>query len=95
MTKRIALTAEYFYVLPDQGLPEGRQNCLSAGIDIETGGHVFQLHFTNSQGMFERAYIAETTNDFFKGDVVYGFNISRVFTLYDPKKKARERMGKG
>ena len=42
--------------------------------------------------MFERAVIAETDGDFFNGDIHYGFNISRVFTLHDPKKKAREKL---
>lgn len=92
LTRRLAFNAEYFYVLPDQGPREGFKNSLSMGFDIETGGHVFQLHFTNSTGMFERAVITETSGDFFKGDIHYGFNISRVFTIHDPKKKARERV---
>lgn len=90
LTKRLAFNAEYFYVLPDQGPRDQFQNSLSMGFDIETGGHVFQLHFTNSPGMFERAYIAETTGDFFKGDIMFGFNISRVFTIHDPKKKEKK-----
>jgi hypothetical protein len=85
LTKRIALNAEYFYVLPDQ-IPDIYHNSLSLGFDIETGGHVFQLHFTNSTGMFERAFITETTGDWGKGDIRYGFNISRVFTLHTPRK---------
>jgi len=92
LTKRVALNSEYFYVLPNQGDRSAFQNSLSMGFDIETGGHVFQLHFTNSTGMFERAVIAETGGDFFNGDIHYGFNISRVFTLHDPKKKAREKL---
>lgn len=92
LTRRLAFNAEYFYVLPDQGPRSAYQNSLSMGFDIETGGHVFQLHFTNSTGMFERAFITETTEDFFKGNIHYGFNISRVFTLHDPKKKLKERM---
>ena len=92
LTRRLAFNAEYFFVLPDQG-PRGQfQNSVSMGFDIETGGHVFQLHFTNSTGMFERAVITETTGKFLKGDIHYGFNISRVFTLHDPKKKAREKL---
>lgn len=87
LTKRIALNAEYFYVLPDQ-LPEIYRNSLSLGFDIETGGHVFQLHFTNSTGMFERGFITETTGDWGNGDIHFGFNISRVFTVHKPKKKA-------
>ena len=92
--RRLAINAEYFYVLPDQGPRDAYNNSLSVGFDIETGGHVFQLHFTNSTGMFERAFITETSGDFFDGQIHYGFNISRVFTLYDPKKKLRERKRK-
>jgi len=54
---------------------------LAIGFDIETGGHIFQLHFTNSTGMTEKTFITETTGDFFKGDIHFGFNISRVFTI--------------
>lgn len=88
LTKRIALNAEYFHVLPDQ-LPTERTNSLSLGFDIETGGHVFQLHFTNSTGMFERAFITENTGSWGKGDIRYGFNISRVFTVHVPKRPAK------
>ncbi len=91
VSKRVALTAEYFYVLPDQGPRENFRNSLALGVDIQTGGHVFQLQFTNSTGMFERAFITETSGDFFQGDIHFGFNISRVFTVYDPKAKARRR----
>jgi hypothetical protein len=95
LTKRLAFNAEYFYVLPDQGPRDIYTNSLSMGFDIETGGHVFQLHFTNSPGMFERSYITETTGDFFKGDIMFGFNISRVFTIHDPKRNARKAEGSG
>ena len=48
---------------------------------FETHGHVFQLHFTNSTSMIEKGYITETVGDWTNGDVHFGFNISRVFTL--------------
>jgi hypothetical protein len=54
---------------------------LSIGFDIETGGHVFQLIFTNSLAMIEKGFIGETTGSWGKGDIHFGFNISRVFTL--------------
>ena len=92
LTRRIALNGECFYILPNQGWRSDFQSSVAFGFDIETGGHVFQLHFTNSSGMFERAYITETSENFFKGQIRYGFNISRVFTLHDPKKKLREKM---
>ncbi|NQV52930.1 MAG: hypothetical protein HQ500_07090 [Flavobacteriales bacterium] len=84
LTKRIALNIEYYYVLPDQLAP-GFKNSLSVGFDIETGGHVFQLHFTNSTGMVENAFMTQTTGDWLKGDVHFGFNVSRVFSVYRPK----------
>ncbi len=85
LTKRIAVNAEYFHVLEGQ-LPEMARNSLSMGFDIETGGHVFQLHFTNSTAMFERGFITETTGNWADGDIHFGFNISRVFTLHNPRK---------
>ncbi|MBL7955224.1 MAG: hypothetical protein JNJ91_09290 [Flavobacteriales bacterium] len=88
LTKRLAINAEYFHVLRDP-VPL-YTNSLSVGFDIETGGHVFQLHFTNSTGMFERAFISETTGRWEDGDIHFGFNISRVFTLHNPKKKPVE-----
>ena len=57
------------------------KNPLSIGVDIETGGHVFQLHFTNATGMNEKAFITGTTNSWAKGEIGFGFNLSRVFTV--------------
>ena len=54
---------------------------LSFGFDIETGGHVFQLHLSNSSAMIEPAFIHETKGDWANGDIYFGFNISRVFTI--------------
>jgi hypothetical protein len=80
MSRRTTFNMEYFYV-PKGQLPGTATNSLSLGFDIETGGHVFQLHFTNSLGMFERNFITENTGSWNKGDIYFGFNISRVFTL--------------
>jgi hypothetical protein len=80
ISKRVSINAEYYYVLPDTKLPN-THNSLSLGVDIETGGHVFQLHCTNSRGMTERTFITETPGEWSNGDIYFGFNISRVFTL--------------
>lgn len=82
LTKRLNLTGEYFYRFDK--IPT-YQNSLSVGFDIETGGHVFQLHMTNSTGMTERTFINETTGEWGKGNIRFGFNISRVFTVRKPK----------
>ncbi|WP_310379290.1 DUF5777 family beta-barrel protein [Flavobacterium sp.] len=55
------------------------KNPLSIGVDLETGGHVFQMHFTNSRAMHEAGYLGQTTGDWGKGEIAFGFNLVRVF----------------
>lgn len=83
LSNSIALMGEYYYQLGNT-LP-GTTNSFALGVDIETGGHVFQLQFTNSTGMTERTFITETTGKWGDGDIHFGFNISRVFTIRKPK----------
>jgi len=83
LTQRLSINAEYFHVLPGS-VADNFENPLSFGFDIETGGHVFQLHFSNAQPMFERAFITETMGKWGNGDIYFGFNISRVFTIKKP-----------
>ena len=85
LSKRLSLNTEYIYVLPDQ-LEDRFRNAASIGLDIETGGHVFQLHFTNSTSMNDKGVMTETVDDWLTGDFHFGFNISRVFTI---KKKEK------
>jgi hypothetical protein len=80
LSKRTALLLEYYYRLPASEDP-GTRNALAAGFDIETGGHVFQLHVTNSRGMIEKHFLTQTTGNFFDGDIYFGFNVARNFTL--------------
>lgn len=82
ITKRVNITTEYFYRIDKL---DGYYDPLTVGVDIETGGHVFQLHVSNSTGMTERTFINETAGSWGKGDLRFGFNISRVFTLKKPK----------
>ena len=86
LSKRISLNADYYYVINQNEARTDLHNPLSIGFDIETGGHVFQLHFTNAIGMNERAFLSETTNDWAKGDIQFGFNISRAFQIGGKKK---------
>ncbi len=89
ISKRISLNGEYYYVAnPKTYLSQHIYNPLSVGFDIETGGHVFQLFFTNSLGMIEKAFIGETTSQWKNGGIHFGFNISRVFTLKKHEKPA-------
>jgi hypothetical protein len=81
LTKRISVNAEYFMQI------NGKINndVLSFGFDIETGGHVFQLHLSNSPAMIEPAFIHQTTGNWMDADIYFGFNISRVFTIKENK----------
>jgi len=82
ISRRTSFNVEYFYVMdPKKVTNDKLQNSLSVGFDIETGGHVFQLHFTNSLGLIEKDFIAGTTNRWDKGQIGYGFNISRTFSF--------------
>ena len=89
-TKRMSLTAEYNYLVPGMLDAVDLKNSLSLGFDIETGGHVFQLVFTNSGGMIESQYISKTEGDWGNGDIYFGFNISRNFSFSKEKNKKQE-----
>ncbi|EJG02649.1 MULTISPECIES: DUF5777 family beta-barrel protein [Flavobacterium] len=76
ITKRLSVNLEYMHNFDK---PDFYKNPLSVGLDIETGGHVFQLIFTNSQSMSESGYLTNASGDWGKGDFFFGFNLYRVF----------------
>jgi len=84
ISNRVAFVAEYCHQLTD--FSEGFFNAVAFGVDIETGGHVFQLHFTNALQMNEKGFIGDTREDFWDGGIHYGFNIVRVFDLKPQKR---------
>jgi len=84
VSKRISINLEYYYII-SQKTREQYTDPFSIGIDIETGGHVFQLYATNAEGIIEQHFIARTTGNWLDGDIHIGFNISRAFTIKKPK----------
>jgi hypothetical protein len=78
VSRRVSINAEYFL---QTNRFNGMHDPLSVGVDINTGGHVFQLHFTNATGMNEHSAIHETIGSWGGGDVRWGFNISRIFNI--------------
>ncbi|MCF8304780.1 MAG: DUF5777 family beta-barrel protein [Bacteroidales bacterium] len=84
ITDMFTVNAEYFARVNEPATGE-YYNSLSVGVDIHTGGHVFQLHLTNSKPMFYSGFISETQGDWMDGDIYFGFNINRVFTLKKPE----------
>jgi hypothetical protein len=89
ITTRTSFNAEWVYV-PDGQIASMYKNSLSLGFDIETGGHVFQLHFTNSKPMNEKGFITETTGSWKEGDIQFGFNVSRIFSIVKPREKPQD-----
>ena len=82
----MALTGEYFYRLTNSDMLYSGQktyNSLSIGLDIETGGHVFTIMFTNSCGLAEADFIPNTRDSWEHGGIKLSFNISRMFKLND------------
>lgn len=80
ISRSIAITSEYYHRL-DVKTNNPYKNSLGFGVDIETGGHVFQLLLTSSQRITERTFITESEDDFFNGDIHLGFNVTRAFQL--------------
>ena len=79
ISKSISINSEYFYRAFHDAT--NYYNSFSIGLDIETGGHVFQLHLTNSMGMDEASFMTRTLNSWSEGGIHFGFNISREFNL--------------
>jgi len=96
---RLSLNLEYFLRIPtksDAPNIDSYYNSLGIGLDLETGGHVFQLHLTNSSAMMEKGFITETARPWYDGDagsfgdgigIHFGFNITRQFTVNKKKLK--------
>jgi hypothetical protein len=80
-SKRSAVTAEYGYRINDYAPSETYYDSFSIGYELETGGHVFQIHFTNSFGIVESQFYPHTDTKWDDAGIRLGFNVSRVFTL--------------
>jgi len=84
LTDQITLNADYHAVL-DGSFRNQVEDAIAIGADIQTGGHVFQLVFTNSLGMSLPQVITRTSNEFFDGEIRFGFNLVRTFGVGRPK----------
>lgn len=92
LSKRLAFIAEYYYPFRSQSSKDYYKsqgveffNPLGAGLEIETGGHVFSVNFTNSTAILENQFIPETKASWLQGQFRWGFNISRRFSLFGKK----------
>ena len=78
LTKRLSVNMDYVYNFSKNTISLYK-NPLTIGVDIETGGHVFQLLFTNSRASNDAAFLTEALGDWSKGNISFGFNVVRVF----------------
>ena len=91
LTRSVRLTGEYHYVLSKETANQF-YNPVSIGIDIETGGHVFQLMLTNSIDMVDNLIVPKTAGTWRNGDIHFGFNVNRVFTIVDYQKRQQKKL---
>lgn len=92
ITRSTRLNVEYYPRLTgrDELIPNTTdkfEDYLAVGFDIETGGHVFQLMFSNSMYMYEQGFVAQTTGKWSDFGVRLGFNLSRTFSFDETNKK--------
>lgn len=81
-TKRLGIIVDYYYNFDKMKSTEkGYYAPLGVGIELETGGHVFHLLFSNNKSLLESQYLTENKDNWVKGQVRFGFNISRVFNI--------------
>ena len=77
---RSAITAEYPYRM-NKDTNAKNYDSMGIGYEIENGGHVFQVHLTNSFGLDENQFLPFTDSKWNDAGIRLGFNVSRVFTL--------------
>jgi hypothetical protein len=81
-TKRVGVIMDYYYSFKREALPGAYIPPLGVGIEIETGGHVFHLLFSNNKSLLESQFLTQNTDSWLKGQFRFGFNISRVFNIH-------------
>ena len=76
--KRWSINADYGWHL-NRANNSPYKNPLSIGFDLETGGHVFQMHFSNAQAMNANGFLGQAEGNWSDGNIYFGFNLSRTF----------------
>ncbi len=82
VSNRVSFVVDYFLTFSEyRTTSNGFYDPLAIGIEIETGGHVFHINVTNSEGIIENDFIPNTRSNWGDGEYKLGFNISRVFSF--------------
>lgn len=83
VSDRVTINAEYHHLFKDQVVSTKTYDSFSLGVDIDTGGHIFQIFLTNSYGEYEQLFLTDTRGKWSNGDIFLGFNINRIFSIAD------------
>ena len=78
ISKKVSANIEYLHRFEDK---IQYKNPLSIGIDLDTGGHLFQIMVSNVQQMYDQAIITNPVGDWSKGNIYLGFNLIREFNF--------------
>lgn len=78
VSKRTSINIDYAYNF-SRHKSSIYKDPLTVGLDIETGGHIFQLLFSNAQSTNEPGFLSNAEGDWSKREIFFGFNIVRVF----------------
>jgi hypothetical protein len=81
ISESTSINVEYYPTLKTFDSFDSNKNTFTMGLDVETGGHVFQLYFTNAFALHPGKFAINQSGDFFKGDINFGFSILREFSL--------------
>lgn len=81
LNDHLSFNWEYFHTYPSAEVIQAKYNPLSLGVDIETGGHVFQLYFSNASALHPGKFLMNQNGSFFDGTIQFGFSIMREFNL--------------
>ncbi|WP_141239910.1 DUF5777 family beta-barrel protein [Aliifodinibius salipaludis] len=79
LSERFAFMAEYYPMIGEKN--PNTNNAFSLGLNIQTGGHVFQLFFASTRWHLEQYTMAQNREQFWTGDFRFGFNVNRIFGL--------------
>lgn len=82
VTKVLGIIADATFPFSDlRSSDNGYYPPIGIGLEIDTGGHIFQLNFTNATGLMDTDYIPNTRSNWGDGEFRMGFTISRMFNL--------------
>jgi hypothetical protein len=80
-TKRVGIILDYYHTLNPSSVATNHLPPLGVGVEIETGGHVFHLLFSNNKSLLESQFLTQNADSWLDGQFRFGFNISRVFNI--------------